>query len=211
VGEAASREIDQAAEILARGGVVVYPTETLYGLGVDAESGPALERLVALKGREGGKPTSILVDSRAMLDAWVLRIPEYAERLMSKLWPGALTLALPAKPHVSKRLTGEGGSIGVRISSHSTAQRLVTRLGRAVTATSANPRGLAPPSEIIAARRYFESKVDAYLDGGQLDGGPGSTIIDASGDRPLLLREGALAAEAIEEAAEIRLVRQVRR
>jgi L-threonylcarbamoyladenylate synthase len=142
-----------------------------------------------------------------MLEAWVLRIPEYAERLMTKLWPGALTLALPAKPHVSKRLTAEGGSIGVRISSHATAQRLVTRLGRAVTATSANPGGLPAPYEIAAAEGYFGTSVDAYLDGGRLHGGPGSTVVDASGDRPLLVREGAIPAEAIEQAAAMRLER----
>jgi len=206
VSEAFSNDIAQAAEVLARGGVVVFPTETLYGLGVDAASEPALERLAVLKGREAAKPVSILVDSRAMLDTWVSSVPESAERLMKEFWPGPLTLALPARPHVSKRLTGSGGSIAVRISSHSLAQRLVTRLGRPLTATSANPGGLVPASTVTEAKRYFGSEIDVYLDGGTLRGGPGSTVIDVCGDRPVLLREGAIPAEAIEEAAGVRFV-----
>lgn len=191
-------DLDAAVAALARGAIVVYPTETVYGLGADTASVEALRRVAALKGRDAGKPISVLVSSREMLLEVVARIPDPAEHLMAHFWPGALTLVLPAQPRVSALLTAGRGTIGVRISSHPLATALVTRLGRPVTTTSANPGGLEPATEIRQARRYFDSRVDVYLDGGVTPGGPGSTVIDLSGDQAILVREGAVPVSEIE-------------
>jgi tRNA threonylcarbamoyl adenosine modification protein (Sua5/YciO/YrdC/YwlC family) len=106
VTERATGPIDEAVAALQSGGVVVYPTETLYGLGADALNDEALERVVKLKGRDRDKPVSVLVASRAMLESLVSSIPEVAERLMARFWPGALTIAFPVRSGVSARLTG---------------------------------------------------------------------------------------------------------
>lgn len=197
-GEARSSDFAAAVAALTGGGVVVYPTETFYGLGADALSEDSLRRLAALKGRDAGKPISVLVSSRTMLLEIVPPLSETAERLMGKFWPGPLTLVLPARACVSPILTGGRGTIGVRISSHPLAEALVAELGRPVTATSANPSGREPATSVSQARGYFGSRVDAYLDGGPAPAGPGSTVIELSGDRAVLIREGVIPVSAIE-------------
>lgn len=192
--------LSAAVDTLARGGIVVYPTETLYGLGADAASDAALRRLAGLKGRGAAKPFPVLVSSRSMLLEIVAALSGAAERLIEEFWPGALTLVLPARAHLSPLLTANRGTIGVRISSHPVARSLVERLGRPVTATSANPGGEPPAMEVAQARRYFGSAVDAYVDGGPTGGEPASTVVDLSAGPPRLLREGAIPVAMIERA-----------
>jgi len=201
-------ELERALSALERGGVIVYPTETLYGLGADVKSSAALARLGLLKGREAAKPVSVLVASRAMLDEIVASISDVAERLIDELWPGPLTLAFTARSGVPEMLTGGSGTIAARISSHPTARALVARLGRPLTSTSANPAGAAPALDVEAARRYFGDEVDAYVDGGRTRGGPASTVVDCSQAVPRLVREGAIPRAAIEAAAGMRLARE---
>jgi L-threonylcarbamoyladenylate synthase len=191
--------VQRAVEALRCGGVVVYPTETLYGLGVDATDERALGRLVDLKGREEGKPISVLVGDRAMLDTIAAEVPVAAERLMRRFWPGPLTIAVPARPGVSRRLTAGGGTIGVRCSSHPLAAALVAGLGRPLTAPSANPAGAPPPRTVAEARRYFGDAIDAWVDGGVLPGGVGSTVVDAANEIEII-REGAIPAAEIKAA-----------
>lgn len=200
----AAADAGSALDALRCGGVVAYPTETLYGLGADARSETALERLVAIKGRDG-KPISVLVASRAMLDTIAAAVSAPAERLMRVFWPGPLTIALPARPGVSRWLTGGGTTIAARISSHPLAHALTLGLGAPITSTSANPAGAPPPSEIGAVRAYFGEAIDAYVDGGPTAGGPGSTVVDCAGDGVRIIREGAIAAAAVESAAGVRL------
>ncbi|HSD09520.1 MAG TPA: L-threonylcarbamoyladenylate synthase [Candidatus Binatia bacterium] len=201
-------DVERAVAALEQGGVIVYPTETLYGLGVDATAEAALARLGSLKGRDRGKPVSVLVGSRAMLDDIVDLVTSVAERLIEKFWPGPLTLALPAKPHVSSALTGGAGTIAVRISSEPIAQAIVEGLRRPLTATSANPGGAPAAVDIAAARAYFGRRVDVYVDAGRVLGGPGSTVVDCSTDVPRLVREGAIPLAAIEAVARMRLRRE---
>ena len=195
------REISRAAGILQQGGAVVYPTETLYGLGVDALNLEALERLRLLKVREADKPTSVLVSDRAMLSDLVSVIPAPADHLMASFWPGPLTLVFAARPTVPAALTAGAGSIGARISSHPAAQALVAKLGKPVTAPSANPAGARPPIRVEDARAYFGDQVDLYLDDGPLAGEPPSTIVDVR-DGLRLLRAGAIDFDAIRRSAE---------
>jgi len=201
-------DLERALFALERGGTIVYPTETVYGLGADATSENALQRLAALKERERGKPIAVLVSSREMLEQIVAAVPVAAARLIDEFWPGPLTLAFPAKGGVSAVLTGGSGTVAARISSHPIAQALVERLGKPLTSPSANPAGAPPPLEIETARAYFGAAVDTYLDGGALPGGSASTVVDCSTESPRLVREGRISAAAIEAVAEMRLRRE---
>jgi L-threonylcarbamoyladenylate synthase len=201
-------DLARALSALGRGGVIVYPTETVYGLGADVESSAALARLALLKGREAAKPVSVLVASRAMLDEIAASISAVAERLIGEFWPGPLTLAFTARPGVANVLTAGSGTIAARISSHPTAQALVARLGRPLTSTSANPAGAAAALDVEAARRYFGDEIDAYVDGGKLAAGAASTVVDCSELVPRIVREGAISRAAIEAAAGMRLARE---
>jgi L-threonylcarbamoyladenylate synthase len=191
--------VQNAVAALRRGGAVVYPTETLYGLGVDATENGALRKLVALKGREEGKPISVLVSDEVMLRTLVAEVPPAAARLMRRFWPGPLTLALPARPGLSPVLTGGGQTVGVRCSSHPLAAALVAGLGRPVTTPSANPAGARPPTKLDEARAYFGDAVDEYVDGGILPGGVGSTVVEA-GPSLRIIRAGAISPAEIEAA-----------
>lgn len=184
-----------AARVLAGGGIVVYPTETLYALGADAYNARALQRLIELKVREPGKPIAVLVGDIDMVRELATDIPPAAQVLIRRFWPGPLTLVLRARTSVSPLLTG-GGGIGVRLSSHPVATAVVRALGHAVTAPSANPAGRRPPVRVDEARAYFGAHVDCYLDGGSLPGEPASTVVDLR-DGLEIIREGAVAAPAV--------------
>ncbi len=200
VSAADHERIGRAAQILAGGGIVVYPTETLYGLGAAAGNAAALQRLVDLKGREPTKAIAVLVADVQMLGMLVTEIPPLADALIHRFWPGPLTIVLRARPTVSSVLTGGGDGIGVRLSSHPMATALVRSLGQPLTAPSANPAGQPPPRRIEVARAYFDARVDFYLDGGSLAGEPASTVVDLrSGLR--LLRHGAVGAEVLRSVA----------
>jgi L-threonylcarbamoyladenylate synthase len=201
-------EVERAVAALERGGLIVYPTETVYGLGADATGAAAVHRLADLKERDRDKPVSVLVASRAMLDDIASSISPVAERLIVAFWPGPLTIALQARAGVLSSLTGASGTIAARVSSHPMAQTIVAALGRPLTATSANPGGSTPASDIAAARAYFGSRVDVYVDGGPSAHGPASTIVDCSAPVPRLLREGAISLDRIEAAAGVRLRRE---
>lgn len=192
--------VEAAARTLAAGGLVVYPTETLYGLGADACNEAALQRLVDVKGREPGKPIAVLVSEMTMLEEVVDEIPDVAAKLMQRFWPGPLTIVLRARASVSRLLTGDDDGIGVRVSSHPIAGALVRALGRPVTAPSANPAGAPPPTRLDEARAYFGDRIDYYLDGGCLPGEPASTVVDVRGTLRVI-RDGAVPAHLVLERA----------
>ena len=188
-----------ALERLRAGGVVVFPTESVYGLGADAMSAAAVARLIALRGREAVKPILVLVQDLAMAEAMSPAFPSLARRLARRFWPGPLTLVVPARPGLPEPLTAGTGTIGVRVPGHPVALALVTGLGRPLTAPSANPPGDEPPRRIESARRYFGDAVDAYVDGGELPGGA-STVVATDGDTVRMLREGLVSRAAIDAA-----------
>jgi len=188
-----------AVRVLGEGGIVVYPTETLYALGADVGNPAALQRLVGLKVRQAGKPIAVLVSDVEMVRGLVTDIPPQAEALMHEFWPGPLTLVLRARADVSPVLTGESAGIGVRLSSHPVATALVRALGRAITAPSANPAGMSPPTLLAQAKAYFNDRVDYYLDGGHLRGEPASTVVDVR-DGWHVVRAGAVAVSEISAA-----------
>jgi L-threonylcarbamoyladenylate synthase len=189
---------------LRAGGVVIFPTDTLYGLGVDPCSETGLNRLVAAKVRDRGKPIPLLLSEKDQVDRWARHVPPAAARLMDRFWPGALTLVLPADPGVHPAVTGGGDTVGLRVPDHPVPRALATGLSGAVTGTSANRSG--NPGEWGAAEeivREFTGEVDWVLWGGgkapsgnaRREGGgnsPGSTVVRMIDDDPVLLREGVL-------------------
>lgn len=188
---------------LRAGGVVIFPTDTLYGLGVDPRSETGLRRLFAVKGRDRGKPIPLLLSGREEAGRWARHVPPAAARLMDRFWPGALTLVLPADPGVSPAVTGGGDTVGLRVPDHPVPRALAALLSGAVTGTSANrsgsPGAWRSGEEIV---REFTGAVDWVLwGGGEPPGGarregaacsPGSTVVRMIDDVPVLLREGAL-------------------
>jgi L-threonylcarbamoyladenylate synthase len=184
--------IRKAALTLQAGGVVAFPTETFYGLAVDATNGDAIERIFQLKGRAFSSPIALIAGSKNGISGLVTDIPATAQRLMQALWPGPLTLLFHASPRISPRLTAGTGRIGIRVSSHPIADSLANRLGGPITATSANLSG-APEcltaGEVLA---ILGDRIDLIIDGGPAPGGKGSTFLDITVDPPACLREGAI-------------------
>ena len=182
----------RAVRALNAGQVIVYPTETFYGLGVDISVRGALDRLYAIKAREFDKPVALIAANLEMAFSVAREVPPAARRLAEKFWPGPLTLVLPAVPGLPAELVGPEGGVGIRVSSHRVARALAAALGRPVTATSANPAGAPPARTIREARAFFENRVAVYLDGGTMSADAPSTIVAFEGSRMRILRAGAI-------------------
>ena len=190
----------RAASALRQGRVVAYPTETLYGLGVDPFHEEALERLYRLKDRPSTVPVSILVRDVAMLNAVARDLPGLAITLIEAFLPGPLTLVLPARPHLPQRLTAGTGKIAVRISAHPLIGHLFLSYPAPITTTSANPTGEPNAGDAKRILSYFPRGIDCILDAGPVPDGIGSTVVEATGDAPAILREGTISEEEILEA-----------
>ncbi len=183
--------LGEATAVLKHGGVVAFPTETFYGLGAAALDRRAVRRIFELKGRPETKPLLVLVDSIAMAGT-VAEVGDRARALAVRHWPGALTLVLRARPHVPEEVTAGTGTIGLRVSPHPVAQGLVRALGGPVTAPSANPSGLEPPTTAAGVLARFEGAVEMVLDGGPTPGGEPSTVLDLTVEPPRVLRQGVI-------------------
>lgn len=187
--EAAKR----AARVLEKGGIVLYPTDTLYGLGVDATNEEAIERLKDLKGRDKKKPISVIVPSVEHISAYAhMNAP--AKQLAEKFFPGALTLVLPAKDTISKELT-LNDSIGVRIPDDAFCLALAREFGLPFTTTSANKAGRETAKDVRHVLEQFGNhvhEISLVIDGGERRGEHPSTVVQVTGDTPYVLREGAL-------------------
>ena len=192
--------LSDAVAALERGEVIVYPTETLYGLGADALNAAAVEKVFQLKGRDSDNPIPVLVADREMLGALVAEIPALAEKLMASFWPGPLTLVLPARADVPRPLVNSSGGIGVRISSQPIATGLVRALGRPLTATSANPSGLAPARTVQQAKSYFAGEIEVFIDAGELTSKTGSTVVEISANGVRIIRDGEIGRSELQHA-----------
>jgi len=188
-----------AIEALRRGGIVAYPTETFYGLGVHALNPKAIGKLFAIKGRPPEKPVTLIIKNRQELKDIASVIPAKATGLMDRYWPGPLTLVLKASKKIPSLITAGTGTIGVRVSSDPVAQRLVFEFNSAITATSANPSGKPPAKDAASCAEYFNGNVDVVIDGGNLTAEKGSTIVDATGTEIKFIREGVILFEEIIE------------
>lgn len=191
-------ELNKAASIIRSGGVVAFPTESFYGLGVSALDEKAIQRLFTIKKRKGNQPILLLIPSTSLLNQYVIRIPDIATQIMEEFWPGGLTLIFEANPDLPRLLTSGTGKIGLRLSSHPVATALVRAVGAPITGTSANISGQAAYSNAEAVRHFLGRSVDFVLDGGETEGGKGSTVMDITVNPPTIFREGMVSREQLE-------------
>jgi len=194
-----SDEIERAAAIIQKGGIVAYPTETFYGLGVNALDEKAVNKLFIVKKRPTSKPISILISDLNWLQRLVKRIPPVAEELISQYWPGPLTIVFEANKTLPENLTAGTGKIAIRISSHPLAQRLGQLSSTPITATSANLSQMPPPISPEEIDEELKRHIDAILNGGKTAGDMPSTIIDVTIQPPVILRKGVITLDWVEE------------
>jgi L-threonylcarbamoyladenylate synthase len=189
--------IAKAAAVIRGGGVVVFPTQGLYGLGADALNPAAVDRIFALKGRDPGKPLLVLIHRRGQLDRLAAEVNAPARHLMDRFWPGQVTFVLPAAPGLPRGLVSTEGKIGVRLAGHPVAVALAAAVGGPVTGTSANRSGEGGCADLARLQPEVRAAADLILDAGPLAGGPGSTVVDPGVAPPLILREGSVPAKEI--------------
>jgi len=194
---ATNENIDRAATLLRRGGVVAFPTETVYGLGANAFDVNAVARIFDIKGRPAFDPLIVHVAGDAMLRRVAAEIGSHAVALIERFWPGPLTLVLPKRSEVPDLVTAGLPTVGVRMPAHPVARALLERTGTPIAAPSANPFGRLSPTRAEHVARGLGERVDLILDGGPSPVGLESTIV-ALDPRPALLRRGAIAAEDLE-------------
>ena len=200
----------QSAEKLRAGDLVAFPTETVYGIGADAENKDAVARMYQVKNRPSGHPVIVHIAELNDVDYWAREIPEYAINLMRDFWPGPMTLLLKRREVAGDFLTGAQEIVGLRIPANSLALGLLNEFkafgGKGIAAPSANRYGAVSPTTAEAVSQELSeylSPNDQILDGGPCLVGVESTIIDCSGQNPKILRPGAISAEMIEESTGI--------
>jgi L-threonylcarbamoyladenylate synthase len=190
--------IREAVAVLKRGGLVAFPTETVYGLGADASNPAAVARIYKVKGRPAGHPVIVHIGDAGQLERWAREVPEHARKLAARFWPGPLTLVLKRALGVGDYLTGGEDTIGLRMPNHPVALELLRQFGGdddgrrliGVAAPSANKFGRISPTTAEHVRDDLGDEVDLILDGGPCEIGIESTIVDLSRERPVLLRPG---------------------
>ena len=192
--------IAEGVETLRRGGLVAFPTETVYGLGCDAASTAGLERLYAVKRRPVDHPVIVhLGDAALALDGWAATVSEAGQALIAAFWPGPLTLVVGRGARVIDAVTGGRDTVGLRVPSHPMALQLLRAFGSGVAAPSANRFGRVSPTSAADVRADLGDDIDLVLDGGSSDVGVESTIVDCTGDDLAILRLGGVTREQIAE------------
>jgi L-threonylcarbamoyladenylate synthase len=194
-----SAEVRRAAEILRAGGLVAFPTETVYGLGADASSASAVARLYAVKGRPADHPVIVHFASADDAFAWASEVPHEARVLAQEFWPGPLTLILKRSDKAKDFITGGQGGVGLRVPSHPVAHSLLKEFGQGVAAPSANRFGQLSPTTATHVLNDFGKDIDLVLEGGPSEVGIESTIVDLSAGTPALLRPGRISKRRLEE------------
>ena len=192
--------IDAAVRILERGGVIAFPTGSLYGLGADALNAVAVDRVFAIKMRAPDKPLLILIPDRKVVFDLAAEVPPAAKRLMDRFWPGQVTIVFKALPGLPANLTAGTGRIGIRLPGHPVARALVATFGRPITGTSANLSGQGGCHHVDELDAMLIEQLDLVLDAGPLKEGIGSTVVDITGAEPIVIREGVVSKQAILEA-----------
>ena len=191
------RQVDEGISILKQGGIVAYPTDTVYGLGAGAELLRAVERVYQVKERPRHMPFPLLLARTSQIREIADSVPPIAWLLARNFLPGALTLVLRRSNSVPDIITGGGATVAARIPAHPVPVALADGLGMPIVGTSANLSGKpsAPTAEEVSSQ--FGDKIDLVIDGGRCPGGKESTIVDVTGEIPVILREGAISKEEI--------------
>ena len=193
-------QVASVAAVLRAGGIVVYPTETFYGLGALARDAAAVARLAAAKGRPEAKPLPLVAEGLAQVEE-VARLDTTARRLAAAFWPGPLTLVLPALPGLAPEVTAGSGTVAVRVPGSEVARALARLAGGALVATSANLSGEPPVTTAAQISAPLRARLDGLLDGGPTPGGLASTIVALDAGGPRLVREGPISLAAVLAAA----------
>jgi L-threonylcarbamoyladenylate synthase len=191
--------IAKAVDLLRRGGLVALPTETVYGLGADAENELAVRRIFAAKGRPPSHPVIVHVCDTASAVSWTRAFPETASRLAAAFWPGPLTLVLLRSDRAADAITGGQETVALRVPAHPIMRQVLTAFGGGIAAPSANRFGRVSPTRAEHVRADLGEAVDLIVDAGPCPIGIESTIVDVSGDQPGLLRPGAISPEELEK------------
>ena len=189
--------VERAAEVLRAGGLVAFPTETVYGLGADASNPAAVARVFEAKGRPPDHPLIVHLSDAALLGRWAVEIPDAARHLAHAFWPGPLTILLRRAPDVPDEVTGGRDTVGLRVPDHPVALQLLRAVGTGVAAPSANRFGRVSPTRADDVVDELGGEVDLVLDGGPCRVGVESTIVDLSGEEPVVLRPGGIGLERL--------------
>jgi L-threonylcarbamoyladenylate synthase len=194
--------VADAARVLRKGGLVAFPTETVYGLGADARNPDALRRLYAVKARPASHPVIVHLAAgpshQELLAPWAAEVPAAALALAAACWPGPLTLVVPRSGSVPTEVTGGRDTVGLRVPDQPVAQQLLARFGGGVAAPSANRFGRVSPTTAEHVRADLGADVDRVLDGGPCRVGVESTVVDCSDGPPVILRLGGVTRERVE-------------
>ncbi len=200
-----SGELDQslvtAVQVLRAGGLVAFPTETVYGLGADARQEQAVRKIFAAKHRPATHPVIVHLPSAEQLDEWSVDVSDAARRVAAACWPGPVTMVLRAANHVSPIVTGGSNTVGLRVPGHSVALVLLRQFGGAIAAPSANRFTRVSPTTAAHVVEDLGEAVDVVLDAGSTPVGIESTIVDFAQNPPVLLRTGAISAEQLTDVA----------
>lgn len=188
----------RAIETLTQGGVVVYPTDTVYGVGCRIDDDAAVRRLFVLKGRPHTEALPVLLADVAQLDQYARDVPPAARRLVSRFWPGALTVVVRRSERVPSLVAGGGPTVALRVPNHPVPRALVRAVGVPIVGTSANTHGMPSPVTAQLAVYDLGDRVDLVLDGGRVPGGRESTVVDVTSQSPRVVRQGAIPAKEIE-------------
>jgi len=197
------QQIEQAIEILKRGGIVAFPTDTVYGLGANALDEGAVLRVYEAKGRPRHLALPLLLADISQIAAVARPVPEIAWRLAQRFLPGGLTLVLHKASSVSTVVSGGGEKIAVRVPNHPVPLALIEGLGAPITGTSANLTGSPSPDTAEEVHQQMGDRVNLVIDGGRCPGGMDSTVLDLTGETPRILREGAISREEIERVCQL--------
>jgi L-threonylcarbamoyladenylate synthase len=189
----------RAAQVIAAGGVIAFRTDTFYGLGADPFNREALSRVNSLKGRDGGKPILVVISDALEAERFIANKSTLFNSVSIRHWPGALTIVVKAKQQVPDELTAGSGTIGLRLPDEETVRSLIRSCNGALTATSANLAGEPPARTAQDVANSFPTGLDLIIDGGTSRGDKPSTVLDVSGERVRLLREGAVSQSELHE------------
>ena len=192
-------DVDRAVSVLRTGGVIAMPTDTLYALVADATDAEAVERVFSIKAREAGKPLPLFVgDLDAAIQVAIFN--QSGRQLATRFWPGALTIVLPTQASFKSRALASGRTVALRVPDQDTALAIIRKLGRPVTATSANLSGGIDPISADEVNRQLGDAIDFVVEAGSSPEGRSSTIVDCTGDEVSILRHGAISQAAIDAA-----------
>ena len=196
--------LQEAAQVLRSGGVVAFPTETVYGLGADGLSQQAVEKIFAAKGRPADNPLILHIADKQEIYGLVSEVPLQAELLMEEFWPGPLTIIFKKKEHIPKIVTAGLDTVAIRMPANEIANRLISLSGTPLAAPSANLSGKPSPTEAAAVEEDLNSKIDGIIDGGKAQFGLESTVVDCTGELVAILRPGSITEEQLEKIVAIK-------